>query len=146
MLVIKNLLLLLRVSPYAYAYELDSENHRLPKLKICDVCDSLCINIDWSVIFPYNSLYTQAVAYTMYFELGKPVWKPAFTGQSQRTQTIYIVNQSKLEVITCSQLMQNAGKHVLVNVAIGFDWIFTSIWLNNHVGRWSKTYYFLTLK
>ena len=26
-----------------------------------------------SVIFPYNSLYTQAVAYTTYFKLGKPV-------------------------------------------------------------------------
>ena len=26
-----------------------------------------------SVIFPYNSLYTQAVAYTTYFELGAPV-------------------------------------------------------------------------
>ena len=25
-----------------------------------------------SVIFPYNSLYTQAVTYTTYFELGKP--------------------------------------------------------------------------
>ena len=25
------------------------------------------------MIFPYNSLNTQAVAYTMYFELGKPV-------------------------------------------------------------------------
>ena len=29
-----------------------------------------------SVIFPYNSLYTQAVAYTTYFELGEPVEKP----------------------------------------------------------------------
>ena len=28
-----------------------------------------------SVIFPYNSLYTQAVAYTTYFELGEPVIK-----------------------------------------------------------------------
>ena len=27
-----------------------------------------------SVIFPYNSLYTQAVAYTTYFELGEPVF------------------------------------------------------------------------
>ena len=26
-----------------------------------------------TLIFPYNSLYTQAVAYTTYFELGKPV-------------------------------------------------------------------------
>ena len=26
-----------------------------------------------SVIFPYNSLYTQAVAYTTYFELREPV-------------------------------------------------------------------------
>ena len=26
-----------------------------------------------SVIFPYNSLYTQAVAYTAYFELGETV-------------------------------------------------------------------------
>ena len=26
-----------------------------------------------SAIFPYNSLYTQAVAYTAYFELGEPV-------------------------------------------------------------------------
>ena len=26
-----------------------------------------------SAIFPYNSLYTQAVAYTTYFELGEPV-------------------------------------------------------------------------
>ena len=26
-----------------------------------------------SVIFPYNSLYTQVVAYTTYFELGEPV-------------------------------------------------------------------------
>ena len=29
------------------------------------------------VIFPYNSLYTQAVAYTTYFELGYPVVFPA---------------------------------------------------------------------
>ena len=28
-----------------------------------------------SVIFPYNSLYTQAVAYITYFELGQPVVK-----------------------------------------------------------------------
>ena len=27
------------------------------------------------VIFPYNSLYTQAVTYTTYFELGEPVRK-----------------------------------------------------------------------
>ena len=26
-----------------------------------------------SVIFPYNSLYTQSVAYTTYFQLGEPV-------------------------------------------------------------------------
>ena len=30
-----------------------------------------------SVIFPYNSLYTQAVAYTTYFELGEPVVRRA---------------------------------------------------------------------
>ena len=30
-----------------------------------------------SAIFPYNSLYTQAVAYTTYFELGEPVFSPA---------------------------------------------------------------------
>ena len=30
-----------------------------------------------SVIFPYNSLYTQAVAYTTYFELGAPVLEQA---------------------------------------------------------------------
>ena len=28
--------------------------------------------------FPYNSLYTQAVAYTTYFELGEPVTRLAF--------------------------------------------------------------------
>ena len=31
------------------------------------------------VIFPYNSLYTQAVAYTTYFELGEPVGRPKTT-------------------------------------------------------------------
>ena len=31
-----------------------------------------------SAIFPYNSLYTQAVAYTTYFELGEPVREWAY--------------------------------------------------------------------
>ena len=30
---------------------------------------------EWLVIFPYNSLYIQAVAYTTYFELREPVLK-----------------------------------------------------------------------
>ena len=36
-----------------------------------------------SVIFPYNSLYTQAVAYTTYFELGEPVIKATCTCRSE---------------------------------------------------------------
>ena len=37
-----------------------------------------------SVIFLYNSLYTQAVAYTMYFELGEPVVYAGFRCNFQR--------------------------------------------------------------
>ena len=34
-------------------------------------------------IFPYNSLYTQAVAYTTYFELGEPECQLEFSRISQ---------------------------------------------------------------
>ena len=36
-----------------------------------------------SAIFQYNSLYTQAVAYTTYFELGEPLNIPAFYSQQK---------------------------------------------------------------
>ena len=41
-----------------------------------------------SAIFPYNSLYTQAVVYTTYFELGEPVFNSAFAVSFQRGATL----------------------------------------------------------
>ena len=38
-----------------------------------------------SVIFPYNSLYTQAVAYTTYFELGELVFQCEFLSKPSST-------------------------------------------------------------
>ena len=41
-----------------------------------------------SVIFPYNSLYTQAVTFTTYFELGEPVEIDDFGVQTKTKQCI----------------------------------------------------------
>ena len=41
-----------------------------------------------TVIFPYNSLYTQAVAYTTYFELGEPVVSPVLASKILKGQPI----------------------------------------------------------
>ena len=40
-----------------------------------------------SAIFPYNSLYTQAVAYTTYFELGEPVTEKTKKGRKTDPRT-----------------------------------------------------------
>jgi len=41
------------------------------------------------VVFSYNSLCAQAVAYTAYFELGKPVIHPAMKGTSTSRNKYY---------------------------------------------------------
>ena len=46
-----------------------------------------------SVISPYNDLYTQTVAYTMYFELGEPVYRTekSCTASTSRMQAPPVV-------------------------------------------------------
>ena len=52
-----------------------------------------------SAIFPYNSLYTQAVAYTTYFELGEPVSKTLRKINSPGTFALSLLTSSTVVMI-----------------------------------------------
>ena len=63
------------------------------------------------MIFPYNSLYTQAVAYTTYFELGKPVEELQFLCAG-------LVPRRVKRVLTLFRSLEDAGKMSWVDVTI----------------------------